>query len=189
LSIRLFGIPLALGPGYNGLLEASRGELSAALLLALLALKILSTLATGASNGVGALFFPSAMMRSALGAAIGRFLDPASLFAVVGIASFLGSAYNVTLAGVTFVAETTGAPGYIIPGLLAAAVRLPRRRAPVTVGASARTRLATPHESSEAVVWDQSPSTMWSPHRSSMRRSLNNATEPTHATRNVATMT
>jgi chloride channel protein, CIC family len=62
------------------------------------------------------------MMRSALGAAIGRFLDPASLFAVVGIASFLGSAYNVPLAGVTFVAETTGAPGYIIPGLLAAAV-------------------------------------------------------------------
>jgi H+/Cl- antiporter ClcA len=57
LSIRLFGIPLALGPGYNGLLEASRGELSAALLLALLALKILSTLATGASNGVGACSF------------------------------------------------------------------------------------------------------------------------------------
>jgi Mg/Co/Ni transporter MgtE len=41
---------------------------------------------------------------------------------VVGIAAFLGGAYKVPLAGVAFVAETTGAPGYIIPGLLAAAI-------------------------------------------------------------------
>jgi chloride channel protein, CIC family len=41
---------------------------------------------------------------------------------VVGIAAFLGGAYKVPLAGVAFVAETTGAPGYIIPGLLAAAL-------------------------------------------------------------------
>jgi len=47
---------------------------------------------------------------------------PPSLFAVVGVAAFIGAAYNVPLAGVTFVAETTGAPGYIIPGLLAAAI-------------------------------------------------------------------
>ena len=45
-----------------------------------------------------------------------------SLFAVVGIAAFVGCAYKVPLAGVAFVAETTGAPGYVIPGLLAAAL-------------------------------------------------------------------
>src|ERR1044071_5574650 len=38
------------------------------------------------------------------------------------MAAFLGGAYKVPLAGVAFVAETTGAPGYIIPGLLGAAL-------------------------------------------------------------------
>ncbi len=38
------------------------------------------------------------------------------------VAAFIGAVYNVLLAGVTFLAETTGAPGHIIPGLLAAAI-------------------------------------------------------------------
>lgn len=89
----------------------------------LLLLKMLSTSATASGNGVGGLFFPSVMMGAALGGAIGHAVPGSpSLFAVVGIAAFLGAGYKVPLAGVAFVAETTGAPSYIIPGLLAAAV-------------------------------------------------------------------
>ena len=39
---------------------------------------------------------------------------------MVGVAAFLGAGYRVPLAGVMFVAETTGQPGFVVPGLLAA---------------------------------------------------------------------
>src|SRR5581483_11763812 len=45
-----------------------------------------------------------------------------SLFVVLGIAAFLGAGYRVPLAAVMFVAEATGRPGFVVPGLLAAVV-------------------------------------------------------------------
>ena len=42
------------------------------------------------------------------------------LFVVIGVAAFLGAGYRVPLAAVMFVAETTGRPGFVVPGLLAA---------------------------------------------------------------------
>ena len=42
------------------------------------------------------------------------------LFTVLGTAAFLGAGYRVPLAAVMFVAETTGRPGFVVPGLLAA---------------------------------------------------------------------
>jgi CIC family chloride channel protein len=39
---------------------------------------------------------------------------------VVGVAAFLGAGYRVPLAAVMFVAETTGRPGFIVPGVIAA---------------------------------------------------------------------
>jgi len=123
ISIALFSRPFALGPGYEPILRAARGSIGPGLVMALLAIKMLATSATAAGNGVGGLFFPSVMMGAALGGALGHVVPgPASLFAVVGIAAFLGGAYKVPLAGVAFVAETTGAPGYVIPGLIAAAI-------------------------------------------------------------------
>ena len=44
-----------------------------------------------------------------------------SLFPVLGIAAFLGAGYRVPLAAVVFVAESTGRPGFVVPGLIAAA--------------------------------------------------------------------
>jgi CBS domain-containing protein len=123
IAIPLFHLPLPLGPGYNGILRAARGQLGPYLLLVLLGMKMVTTSTTSAGNGVGGLFFPSVMMGAATGGALGHVVPgPSSLFAVVGIAAFLGGAYKVPLAGVAFVAETTGAPGYIIPGLLGAAL-------------------------------------------------------------------
>jgi CIC family chloride channel protein len=43
-----------------------------------------------------------------------------TLFVVIGVAAFLGAGYRVPLAAVMFVAETTGRPGFVVPGLLAA---------------------------------------------------------------------
>jgi CIC family chloride channel protein len=122
-ALLVYHRPLPLGPGYVGISEAARGQLGPYLLLILLGMKMVTTSATGAGNGVGGLFFPSVMMGAAAGGALGHLVPgPPSLFAVVGIAAFLGGAYKVPLAGVAFVAETTGAPGYIIPGLLGAAL-------------------------------------------------------------------
>jgi CBS domain-containing protein len=41
---------------------------------------------------------------------------------VDGIAAFLGAGYRVPLSAVMFVAEATGRPGFIVPGLIAAVV-------------------------------------------------------------------
>ena len=43
------------------------------------------------------------------------------LFPTIGIAAFLGAGYRTPLAGVAFVAEATGEPGFLVPALLAAA--------------------------------------------------------------------
>ena len=45
-----------------------------------------------------------------------------SLLTIVGVAAFLGVGYRVPLAAITFVAEATGRPGFVVPGLLAAVV-------------------------------------------------------------------
>ena len=122
-SIAAFHEPFALGPGYQPILHAANGQIGPWLLVALFGMKVVATSATGGGNGVGGLFFPSVLMGAAIGGAVGHAIPgPASLFAVVGIAAFLGGSYKVPLAGVAFVAEATGAPGYIIPGLIAAAV-------------------------------------------------------------------
>ena len=60
------------------------------------------------------------------------------MFVVVGIAAFLGAGYRVPLAGVTFIAEATGRPGYIVPGLLAAVL------ADVVMGSSSVTKYQLP---------------------------------------------
>jgi CIC family chloride channel protein len=122
-SLAVFHAPFALGPGYDAIRAAARGRLGLDLLLALFAMKVVATTVTATSNGVGGLFFPSVLMGAALGGAAGHVVSgPPTLFAVVGIAAFLSGSYNVPLAGVAFVAEATGAPGYIVPGLIAAAL-------------------------------------------------------------------
>jgi CIC family chloride channel protein len=119
----LTGESLVLNPGYgvvNWALDPKRGV---ALLLAILVLRCLATGATVAGGGVGGLFVPlvvaGALLGRAFGAAFG--LDE-SLFLVLGVAAFLGAGYRVPLAAVVFVAESTGRPGFVVPGLIAAVV-------------------------------------------------------------------
>jgi CIC family chloride channel protein len=120
----LTGQSLVLTPGYGVVTWALDPKRSVALLLAILVLRCLATTATVAGGGVGGLFVPLVVAGALLGRAFGDVLGQhhGSLFLVIGIAAFLGSGYRVPLAALMFVAETTGRPGFVVPGLIAVVV-------------------------------------------------------------------
>ena len=80
------------------------------------------TSAAVAGGGVGGLFIPLVVAGALTGSLIGGAVNQAdlTLFIVIGVAAFLGAGYRVPLAAVMFVAETTGRPSFVVPGLLAA---------------------------------------------------------------------
>jgi len=120
----LSGQNLTTGPGYDTIRWALDPTLSIWLVGAVLVLRCTATATTVAGGGAGGLFIPLVVA----GALTGRFVGGAvgaldtSLFTVIGVAAFLGAGYRVPLAAVTFVAEATGRPGFIVPGLIAAVV-------------------------------------------------------------------
>lgn len=115
---------LALGPGYRALRWALAPERSVLAVVALATLRVAGTAAALAGGAVGGLFIPLVMQGALVGRAVGGIFDPgnATLFPVVGMAAFLGAGYRVPLASVVFVAEFTGRPGFVVPGLIAAVV-------------------------------------------------------------------
>ena len=117
-----FGSPLTVGPGYRTVTYALDPKHGIGLILALLLLRALATTATLAGGGAGGLFIPLVIEGALLGRLMGGLLGhpTSSLFPVIGIAAFLGAGYRVPLAAVMFVAESTGRPGFVVPGLLAA---------------------------------------------------------------------
>jgi len=119
----LTGQSLVLTPGYGVVTWALAPNRAVALLLAVLVLRCVATSAAVAGGGVGGLFVPLVVAGALLGRAIGAAGGSTdSLFVVVGIAAFLGAGYRVPLAAIVFVAETTGRPGFVVPGLIAAVV-------------------------------------------------------------------
>jgi CIC family chloride channel protein len=118
-----FDLPLSLGAGYEAVDWAQRHETALALLVGLFAIRFAATWFTVAGGGVGGLFIPLVTQGAIVGyavQAIARAPNP-GLFPTVGIAAFLGAGYRTPLAGVAFVAEATGQPGFLVPALLAAA--------------------------------------------------------------------
>jgi CIC family chloride channel protein len=113
---------LAIGPGYATLAWALNPNRAAWLVIVILMLRGIATGATVAGGGVGGLFVPLVVMGALLGrlASIAVGDSQTTLFVIVGVAAFLAAGYRVPLAAVMFVAETTGRPGFVIPGLLAA---------------------------------------------------------------------
>jgi CIC family chloride channel protein len=138
----LFGVtyaftdqPLAIGVGYNAIAWAAAPDRALELLVLVLFARCFATAATVAGGGVGGLFIPLVVAGALLGRSAGVVVGDANttLFVVIGVAAFLGAGYRVPLAAVMFVAETTGRPGFIVPGLLAAvAASLVMGRASVT---------------------------------------------------------
>jgi len=83
--------------------------------------KLLATVVTFGMGGVGGLFVPSATIGAALGATCDAMLHPSQpgLFTLIGIAAFTGASYNSLLFAAVFVAEATGSPALVVPGLIA----------------------------------------------------------------------
>ena len=121
----LYGKPMVLGTGYDlvqGLVGGSFTTSEAFWLLILKTGAIVATLGSGAAGGV---FIPMIVLGASAGSLMGGLLpagSPAALFPVVGMAAFLAAGYNTPLAAAAFIAESTGGSGYLIPGLVGAAV-------------------------------------------------------------------
>ncbi|CAB4364578.1 MAG: hypothetical protein F2681_11665 [Actinobacteria bacterium] len=118
----LTGESLMVTSGFNVVVWAAAPGHSVPLLLAILVLRSLATSAAVAGGGVGGVFIPLVVGGALTGAIIGNAVQRAdiTMFIVVGVAAFLGAGYRVPLAAVMFVAETTGRPSFIVPGLFAA---------------------------------------------------------------------
>jgi CIC family chloride channel protein len=118
----LTGQGIVLGSGYTTINWAITTDDTMWIVLGILALRALATVAAVGGGGVGGLFIPLVVTGALLGRVVGEIADPdqLSLFVVVGVAAFLGAGYRVPLAAVMFVAESTGRPGFVVPGLLAA---------------------------------------------------------------------
>jgi CIC family chloride channel protein len=132
----LTGESLLVGSGYHVVAWASVAGRSVWLLAAILVLRCIATATTVAGGGVGGLFIPLVVAGALTGAIIGGAVDQfdVNLFIIIGVAAFLGAGYRVPLAAVMFIAETTGRPTFIVPGLLAAvAAELVMSRSSVTI--------------------------------------------------------
>jgi CIC family chloride channel protein len=118
------GRALSLGPGYRAVDWALDPQRSLGVVALLASIRAVATTASVAGGGVGGLFVPLVVQGALTGRIIGGALGGAdeSLWVVLGIAAFLGAGYGVPLAAVMFVAEATGRPGFVVPGLLAAVV-------------------------------------------------------------------
>lgn len=116
------GESLTLGAGYRVVTWVTEGGHAIWLLAVVLVIRCVATSAAIAAGGTGGLFIPLV----AGGALAGRITGDAintvdsTLFTVVGVAAFLGAGYRVPLASVMFVAETTGQPSFVVPGIIAA---------------------------------------------------------------------
>jgi CIC family chloride channel protein len=107
------GLPVA-----NRLLN---GKYALAVCGLLFVAKLAATALTFGTGGVGGLFVPSATIGAALGAACDVLFHPSQpgVFTLIGIAAFTGASYNSLLFAAVFVAEATGSPALVVPGLLA----------------------------------------------------------------------
>ena len=118
----LTGASLLVGPGYEVVRWAAEPGHALLTIVSIFTLRCMATAVAVAGGGTGGIFVPLAVGGALLGAIVGNVVgtnDP-TLFIVVGVAAFLGAGYRVPLASVMFVAETTGRPSFIVPGLIAA---------------------------------------------------------------------
>ncbi len=115
--------PLTLGPGLFGTQLLIGQQIAVGFLPFLIIMKMASTALTARGGGAGGMFFPLVFLGAGVGALFGEFIPTGDvpIYPVIGIAAMVGAGYRSPLAAVAFIAETTGSPGFVIPGLIAAA--------------------------------------------------------------------
>ncbi|MFT3853718.1 MAG: chloride channel protein [Ilumatobacteraceae bacterium] len=118
-----FGGPYQFGPSYATIAWATAADRTVLVLVALFAMRAVATWLGVAAGGMGGLFIPLVTQGAVVGAICQQLVHApnAYLFPTIGIAALLGAGYRTPLAGVAFVAEATGQPGFLVPALLAAA--------------------------------------------------------------------
>ena len=131
ISHEVYGHPFTLGAGYDVISWATDPHRGLWLVAGLFVLRLVATGGTQWGGGTGGSFVPLVVQGALLGRLVQGGLEATgligagaagNLFVLVGMAAFLSAGYRVPLAAVMFVAETTGRPGFIVPGLLACAV-------------------------------------------------------------------
>ena len=128
LSDLLFDAPLSMGPTAEGqvLRWVLNPDETLPMLGMLLAIRLVATSTVIASGGVGGVFIPLAVLGLIIGRIVGGWIDVGvesmAFFPFIGVAAFLAAGYRTPLAAVMFVAESTGAPSFVVPGLIAVAV-------------------------------------------------------------------
>lgn len=123
-SLILLDKAVVLGTGYETISELIAGVYTPVQATEILFLKTGAVVATLASGAAGGIFIPMIMLGADTGVILRGVLPGASgpMFPIIGMSAFLAAGYNTPIAATVFVAETTGGSGYIIPGLIAAAV-------------------------------------------------------------------
>lgn len=118
------GEPASLQAGLPVANKLLNGSYAAEACLFILVGKLLATAITFGMGGVGGLFVPSATIGAALGALCDIYFVPSQtgLFTLVGIAAFTGASYNSLLFSAVFIAEASGNPALVVPGLIASSV-------------------------------------------------------------------
>lgn len=113
---------VGLTPGYNTIEWAAQPGHGLALLVLILGVRLVGTVASVAGGGVIGLFVPLVVAGALIGQVAGDAIDVSNptLFVIIGVAAALGAGYRVPLAAIMFVAEATGRPDFIVPGLFAA---------------------------------------------------------------------
>jgi CIC family chloride channel protein len=113
---------IGLTPGYNTIEWAAEPGHGLALLLLILGIRLVGTIASVAGGGAIGLFVPLVVAGALIGQIAGGAINVSNptLFVVIGVAAALGAGYRVPLAAIMFVAEATGRPDFIVPGLFAA---------------------------------------------------------------------
>jgi len=116
---------MPLGANYEAVKEILARPHPSHCLLVFAALKAAATLFSLGVGGVSAMFVPLLLLGGSIGKVFGQsilHLSGIDLYAAVGMASFIAAGYKTPLAGVIFVAETTGGLSFLIPTLIGAAV-------------------------------------------------------------------
>jgi CIC family chloride channel protein len=117
----LIGEPATLQAGLPVANNLLNGKYVLAVCVLIFAAKLLATVFTFGTGGVGGLFVPSATIGAGLGAIFDALFHPSQpgLFTLIGIAAFTGASYNSLLFAAVFVAEATGSPALVVPSLIA----------------------------------------------------------------------